>query len=40
MNDYECLNCGQRLKTPLSQVLAHRRAPRGQSNQPGTYTYS
>lgn len=40
VNEYLCLECNEVLRTPMSQVFAHLRAHRGQSDQPGTYTYA
>ena len=40
VNDYLCLDCSMALSTPISVVVAHRRAHRGQSDSPGTYTYN
>lgn len=39
VNDYTCSACGDRLHAPMSRVLSHRRRHRGESDEPGTYTY-
>ena len=40
VNDYLCLACNETLHAPMSQVFAHRRAHRDQSEEPGTHTYA
>lgn len=40
VNHYLCLECAEMLRTPMSEVFAHLRSHRGQSDRPGEYTYS
>jgi hypothetical protein len=40
VNDYQCLECDAVVRTPFTDVAAHRRGHTGQSDEPGTYSYT
>jgi hypothetical protein len=40
VNDYQCLERDAVVRTPFTDVAAHRRGYTGQSDEPGTYSYT